>query len=97
MSYHVGDTIRASCTFTDVDGAAADPTTVTLEVKDPSGNVTTLTYAAGQITKASAGNYHCDLAVDEAGVWEYRWIGTGNVAQADQGAFYVLQVNTEEE
>jgi hypothetical protein len=94
MTYHVSDTIRLSCAFTDAGGAAADPTTVTLEVKDPSGNVTTLTVAAGQIIKASTGNYYYDLAADEAGVWEYRWVGTGNVSQADQGAFNVLQVNT---
>ena len=44
-SYINGDTIRLSATFT-VDGAATDPTTVTLRVKAPSGTVAAYTYAA---------------------------------------------------
>jgi len=81
--YNKGDAVRLSATFT-VGGAATDPTTVTLKVRDPSGNVATYTYALAEITKDATGQYHKDVSIDETGRWEYRWVGTGAVATAQE-------------
>jgi hypothetical protein len=82
-NYDEGDLVRLTAAFT-VASVATDPTTVTLKVKDPSGNVTTYTYALAEVTKDSTGNYHKDITIDEPGVWYYRWIGTGTVVAADE-------------
>ena len=95
MSYYVGDALRFSCEFTDMDDTATDPTTVTLLLESPSGTVTTLTHGAGEITRASVGSYYYDRLVDESGLWEWRWVGTGAVQRARQGRFYVKPENVE--
>lgn len=81
--YDKGDQVRLTGTFT-VGGTATDPTTVTLKVKDPSGNVDTYTYALSQIAKSSTGVYYKDLSLDEAGYWYYQWAGTGAVESVDE-------------
>lgn len=86
--YDVGDVVRLAGAFT-VGGADADPTAVTLEVLDPSGNQSSYTWAAGQVVRQAAGRFYYDLAVDEAGLWRYRWEGTGAVVSAGEGHFYV--------
>lgn len=87
-NYDIGDAVRVSVAFTS-NGSAADPTAVALKVQDPSGNEDTYTYALGQVTKDSTGNYHKDVTVDEAGTWFYRWTGTGVVVAASEGNFVV--------
>lgn len=74
------DQVRLRATFTRL-GALADPTAVTVTVKDPAGTKTVYTYAGSQIVKDSTGVYHYDLTVNQAGTWTYRWRSTG-VAQA---------------
>lgn len=92
-SYHIGDTITLSCTFKNASAVNTDPTTISLTIQDPSGNDATYTYALAQLTRSAAGIYTYDLAVDEQGVWEYRWVGTGTVGQADQGSLTVIPQN----
>lgn len=75
---HVGDAIQLKTTFT-VSGTNTDPTTITLEVKDPSNNTDTYTYAATQITKDATGKFSKIITFDEAGWWTYEWTGTGAV------------------
>lgn len=92
----VGDTVRIGNTFT-VDDVNTDPTTVTLVVTDPSGNTEgTFTYAGGTITKTATGVYHKDLSVDEDGVWEYKWTGSGTAADTATGTFTVWAVDTDD-
>lgn len=85
--YDKGDLVRISAIFT-VAGTNTDPTTVTLKVKDPSGNTATYTYGAAEITKDATGQYHKDITIDEGGVWPYRWEATGAVVTA--GESYLL-------
>ena len=89
--YQVGDLVRISAAFTNEAGAAADPTTVSLLVKLRyviGATATTYTYPA-TVTKDSTGNYHVDFAPTTEGIWDYRWIGTGVVTAACEGAFNV--------
>ena len=63
--------------FQDADGTLTDPTTVTLTVKDPGGTSTSYTYAAGQLTRVSAGRFYRDVTMDTEGTWLYKFVGTG--------------------
>lgn len=86
--YLVGTTVRVSCAFR-VDGTLTDPTTVTLKVSDPSGNLDTYTYSGGGVTKAGTGDYYRNIAADEAGRWVVQWIGTGAAAGLEESFFKV--------
>lgn len=88
-TFDKGDQIRITVTFTDTaTGLVADPTTVTIKHKDPSGNVTTETYP-GNVTKSGTGVYYLDISIDETGRWRFRGEGTGNVEAAVEGSFGV--------
>lgn len=75
---HVGDGIQLKVIFT-AAGVNTDPTTITLEVKDPSSNTATYTYALAEITKDATGKFSKIITFDEAGWWTYEWTGTGAV------------------
>lgn len=87
-SYDVGDLVRVQATFA-VSGVAADPTTVTLKVKDPAGNTATYTYALGEVTKNGTGVYYKDVSIDESGMWVFQWTGTGACQAVEESEFYV--------
>lgn len=86
--YDHGDTVTLRCDFK-VDDALTDPTTVTLEVTDPSGNMQTYTYAGATITRDSIGRFSKAIAVNESGEWVQRWIGTGACAAVGSKRFAV--------
>ena len=91
-SYHVGALVRISAAFTDTNGAAADPTAVTLLVKLRyviGATETTYTYAGGTVTKSGTGAYYVDFTPTTEGIWDYRWVGTGAIQAADENAFNV--------
>ena len=92
----VGDTVRIGNTF-NVDDVNTDPTTVTLVVTDPSGNTEgTYTYAGSTVVKTATGVYHKDLTVDEDGLWEYKWTGTGSAADVASGTFTVYLADVDD-
>lgn len=88
-AYDVGDAIRLSVAFTNSASAAVDPSAVSLKVRNPAGTVTTYTYALGELTKASTGNYYRDIDLDAAGEWAYRFAGTTSNKAAVEGEFIV--------
>lgn len=84
-TYPLGQTVTVSTTFANAAGAAANPTTVVLTVRSPSGDVTTPTPS-----NSGTGTYEAVLAPDEAGVWRYEWKGTtGSAVAVDQDWFTV--------
>lgn len=87
-TYAVGESIILSATFT-VATVNTDPTTVTLRIKDPTGNIDVYTLALATVTRDSAGVFHKDLTIDESGEWFYRWEGTGTCVAADEVQFLV--------
>ena len=88
MSVQVGDALKLQATFT-VSDVATDPTTITLEVQDPSGNTDSYTYAGGGVTKTSTGIYYRIVTFDEAGTWIYQWTATGAVVTVEGDKIYV--------
>jgi hypothetical protein len=90
MAINQGDVRRVSVAFTNILGAAADPTAVYLYVKKPGLGYTTLTYGVdAAIVKPSTGNYYADLDLDTVGQWLFEWAGTGAVTANEGGQFRV--------
>lgn len=89
-SYDIGDLVQVTATFKNAAGAPTDPTTVACEVRDPAGNTTT-----PPTSKASTGVYtaNVDLTAAKAGVWWYRFVGTGACQAAEEASFYVEASN----
>jgi hypothetical protein len=91
--YQIGDMLRLQVSFTDADGAAVDPTTVTLTVLEPDANETSYTYGAAEVEKESTGVYYYDLTVDQAGIHFFRWSAGGAYVAVDEGSFKVSKSN----
>ena len=87
--YHINNSIRLTATFTIAD-VPTDPTYITLKVLDPTGYITTYTYALGEITKSSTGIYYREILSNASGEWHYEWIGTGSVLAADED-YYIIE------
>ena len=85
----LGQQIQLTAAFTS-SGSAADPTTITLKILDPSGNTDTYTYAGGTVSKSGTGGYYKNFTPDEAGTWRLYWAGTGTVVAATQGEFFII-------
>jgi hypothetical protein len=75
--------------FTDINGNAADPTTVSLFVIKPDGTGTTYLYP-GAVVRDGIGQYHYDLTLDQKDKWLYEWIGTGVLTVVGPGEIEVL-------
>lgn len=82
-----GDQVRLSVSFTDANGAAANPSSVTLKYRNPAGAVTTI--AHGSLVNTPTGTFSYDLTVDQAGVWAYRFEAAGNFIGAEEDEFLV--------
>lgn len=85
MSYFVGQRVRLIALFTNTASRPVDPDAVTLRLKAPSA-----VEVAPVVVRDEAGEYHGVHTVDEAGVWWYRWEGTGADPAVDEGQFAVL-------
>jgi len=88
-SYNIGDLVRISGAFATAAGVAIDPTTATLRVKDPAGNVTV--YTGDQLTHDGVGAFHLDFSPTVAGKHAYRWEGTGAAQAVTETYFFVRQ------
>lgn len=89
-TYDIGDEVRMTATFTDLDGNNADPTTVTCTVEDPDGTTSTPT-----VQNPNVGVYYADISPDQAGKWWFRFDGTGALVAAEEGSFAVRKRQVE--
>ena len=88
-AYDIGDTRRLTVTFTNLAGAAADPTGVTFSIRKPDGTAINYVYLTdAEIVKSGTGVYYVDFAITLPGRHIYRFAGTGAVAAAENGEFY---------
>ena len=91
-TYDVGDQRRLKATFTDIDGAAADTTTVTFKITAPDGTTTTYVFGTdAEAVKESTGVYYVDWTITQSGEHRWKWTGTGNAAAAGESSFDVAQ------
>ncbi|MCB8988072.1 MAG: hypothetical protein H6661_10035 [Ardenticatenaceae bacterium] len=90
LLFDYGDELKITATFTDEDGIAADPGTVTFKTKDPAGAVVSYVYGtAVEVIKESAGVYKLLFTPSAEGDWYWRAEGTAPVRQAAEGQFKV--------
>ena len=90
-NYTYGERVRGTLTITDFVGDPIDPTTLKFYLLKPT-DVTATEYIYGtdpEIVNDGVGVYHFDIDTDEEGTWRYRWVGSGNIATAKEGMFYV--------
>ena len=91
--YDIGDAVRFSVNFKNIAGADTDPTNVYFKIKDPSGTIATYTYGGTAsntlLAQDNTGDFHIDLTLDEAGVWHYRFVGTGGLDGAEEAKLLV--------
>ena len=95
-TYLAGTLVRSSATFTNVNGQATDPTTITLKYRPGrDAAVITAVYPAAPTVRDSTGAYHADLDTTSSapGVtpWTHEWSGTGAVQAVGTGLFNVAQ------
>ena len=94
-TYDKGDLVRLSAIFRDSAGVLADPTAVTLQIRNPGWVDVMYTYGVGTaIVQDSAGLYHLDYAITTSGRHFYRWVGTGTVSTTEETSFYVRPQRT---
>lgn len=85
-AYDIGDERTLQVDFTDANGAAADPTTVTLNVREPDGTLVVKT--GGELANPQVGRYTFAYTIAQGGRHVVRWEGTGAVVTAEESEFY---------
>lgn len=74
--FQVGDKVRLSAAFSDINEAAADPGGVLCKVREPDGTVTTYIYGTdADLVKDSTGHYHLDFLTTQSGRHRYGFYG----------------------
>lgn len=74
---YVNSTYTIKGQFRDADGDYADPDTITMTLRSPSGTATTYTQGTDdEIERVDTGIYNADVYLDESGRWFWRWSGT---------------------
>ena len=89
--FAVGQRVRVSVLFENSSSVATDPTAIVLKYMNPRGDVTTKTYALGEVTKDSTGNYSYVFTPAIHGTWTYKWQGTGDVVATSPDSTIVVK------
>jgi hypothetical protein len=85
-----GQYARLSVSIVNANGGAADPGTLTLKVKAPSGTVTSYIYGtASEVVRDALGAFHADVLLSAAGRWCWRWETAAPNAGAIEGDLVV--------
>lgn len=85
----VGATKRLTFTFKDVAGAAADPTSIALKIREPDG--VEIAKTDGDMTKTATGIWTYDHPVTKEGRHTVHVDGAGAVEAAGQPEFYAVR------
>ena len=91
-AYQRGQSVKLTFQFTDANGAAANPTTVTCKIEEPDGTETTYTsVSTPAITNPSTGTFELIVAPDQSGNHPARAVGTtGTSVAVVEHQFHVL-------
>lgn len=91
--YTIGDLIRVTANFIDINGLFVDPTLVLFKYKDPA-NVITHYSGLGSIVRDGQGIYHIDISVPLPGAYFYTFYATGTGQSAAESSFAVKHSHT---
>jgi hypothetical protein len=94
----VNSPVRIAANFQDEDRTDIDPTTVSVKLMSPAGEVSTYVYNTdAALVRINTGDFYIDFTPNASGRWHYRWITTGtNKAIAFEGSFVVEYSHFEE-
>jgi hypothetical protein len=85
-----GSLVRLTASFTDMDGLAVDPASVSVSTLDPDLDIVSKSYPVdAEVIKDDVGEYHYDADASKSGAWSFRWEGTGAGQAAAEGKFTV--------
>lgn len=88
--FQVGDKVRLSAAFTDIDELPSDPGGVRFTVREPGGVRTSYVYGSeAELVKDSTGNYHVDWLTTKPGRHRYGFYGITSGQAVDEGEFLV--------
>jgi hypothetical protein len=90
-SFVVGSSAKLTVQFKNDLGNEADPEVVALKVMNPSGQISTYTFANGEVTRDAVGKFDKSIDLPTAGTWKYRWEGSGTVTAATEAEIEVLR------
>lgn len=76
-TYDTGDGIQMDITVTDIDDNPTTPATLSLDIKEPDGNIVSKSLAGGDFITGGTGEYTYVFTPDQAGRHTYRWAATG--------------------
>ena len=89
-AYKLGNTVKVSAVFRDVDGDLTDPNTVTARKKVPAGTETSYVYGVdAALVRNSIGSYYLLIPTTTAGTYYYRFVGDDDMDTANEGSFTV--------
>lgn len=89
--YLRGRVVQVSAEVLNDAGAAANPSAMSLIVKNPAGTETTYVYGTDvEVVRPSTGNFYANITAATAGRYFYRWESTTPTG-ADEGEFLVTQ------
>lgn len=84
---NIGTRVTFTGHFTDEDGAAKDPTSVTAWARRPDGTMVSPAPVAS--SAAVVGDWDASVLIDQSGRWYVGMQGFGNVEAANETAFEV--------
>lgn len=80
--YQIGDLLQITVEFTNIAGAPANPTLIDFLIRDPSGNVATLTQVDASNPATGTWVWMMPAAFNRAGTWRFRAVGKEGVVTA---------------
>jgi hypothetical protein len=90
LTFDRGDAQRLSMTFLGIDDIAADPSSITVIITEPDGEVVSYDYGVdAELIKESVGNYYVDYTFTKKGRHQVRFEGVGGVTSAEQTDVYI--------
>lgn len=91
QQFYAGDELQITFKFANLSGAADDPTTVTVSVRDNLGRTTEITKAITDLTHVSTGNYtlNLDTTTFVDGPWIVQCVSTGAVTAVQVATFTI--------
>lgn len=90
-AHDIGDQRRLTGNFVDIDGNPADPSSVTLIIREPDG--TLITKTGGELGNVVIGTFYYDHTIAKAGRHVYRFEGAGAVIAAGETEFWARKRN----
>lgn len=85
MTYEIGDLVRLTVLFTDINNVPENPTNTTLLIMYPDGTEPT----PPSVINPATGTFYADLSVAQSGIYRYRWTGVGSVQAVQEGQILV--------